>query len=729
MTIPYTVERLLPGRLCIRSEYLKYSEIPEYGLRKFLLQKDGTLDVRIKKRTGYISIEYDTNRLKLGEFFSSLKLATPQKIEKFLAQPQNGRRAIRAESNDHKAKNWFIASTIGLAPFVIRSALPSGILTVLTLALATPIFKKALSALKNRKIDVHLLDSSALALSTLRGGSFTSMLMVWLLSLGDLIEDHTQGKAKKEIEKLLMYEDESAWLVSNGEHPVKVPVSQIKKGDRVVVYTGEKITVDGLVYDGEALVNQASLTGEPNPALKKRDDKIYAGTFVEDGKIYVVAEKIGDETAVAKIVQIIEESINEPIETQKSAEKMANKFVIPTFLTSGGIYTLTSDLNRTVSTLTFDYHTGIHVSTPASIMSHMALAAKRGILIKSGRHLEILHNVDTIVFDKTGTLTIGHPAITEVIPYEVSEKRALKLAASLEQRLTHPVAKSIVNKALESGIKLIPRKESTYHRGLGISADIDGSQCLIGSTKFMEKKGIQITEQIADDVRELHERGASALYLVQRDKIISLIGFADPLRLESKQVVETLHTLGREVILCTGDNEGAAEVVANKLGINTFHSRAFPDEKARIIRSLKSKGKRVAFLGDGVNDSPALSVADIGISINSGADIAIEIADVVIGNDLRHLIDAINISDMALRNIKHNYRINNIANTAGMIGAVSGVISPVMATAINNGVTVVIGMNAVRPLWNDYNADLNRNLKQIKMGGGNHGKEDQSKDH
>jgi Cu2+-exporting ATPase len=203
--------------------------------------------------------------------------------------------------------------------------------------------------------------------------------------------------------------------------------------------------------------------------------------------------------------------------------------------------------------------------------------------------------------------------------------------------------------------------------------------------------------------------------------------FCRPAKARIKTSVETLHNLGREVILCTGDNEGAAEVVANKLGINTFHSGAFPDEKARIIRSLKSKGKRVAFFGDGVNDSPALSVSDIGVSINSGADIAIEIADVVIGNDLRHLIDAIIISDMALRNIKQNYGINNVANTVGMIGAVSGVISPVLATAINNGITVLIGMNAIRPLWNDYNADLNGNLSQIKMGGGNHGEKGQSK--
>ncbi len=706
MPIPYSIKSLLPGRIQIKSIFLKYISVSEDTVSVFLLEQEGAQRVKVSKKTGNLTIEYDIKKFNPGKFLKILDEATPELMIHVLSQVENGNGKKVKDKEEGNAKKWFISTTLGLVPFLFQFPIPTSVLTVLTLILAIPIFKKALDSIKNKKIDVHLLDSSALALATLRGSPFASMLMVWLLSLGDFIEEKTQGVARKEIEKLLTYKDEKAWLVTEDGNAVEVPVDQIKKGDKIAVYTGEKISIDGVVEDGEALVNQASLTGESNPALKTKGDRVYAGTFIEDGKLYVVAENIGDETAVAKIVSIIQESINEPIETQKSAEALANKFVIPTFLTSGGIYALTSNLNRTVSTLTFDYHTGIHVSTPAAIMSHMALAAKRGILFKSGRHLEILHNVDTIVFDKTGTLTVGYPEITEIIPYNVSQQEALVYAASLEQRLTHPVAKSIVQKAIQSNLELLPRKESKYHRGLGVEAHLNGDNFLIGSTKFMEKTKIKLSKEVEKDVERLHQTGVSALYLVRNGTIIALIGFADPLRPESKKVVEILHKLGRQVILCTGDNEGAAEIVARKLDIQRYHARAFPDEKARIIKSLRKEGKTVAFLGDGVNDSPALSVSDIGISINSGADIAIEVADVVINNDLRYLIEAIKISDMALQNIQQNYGINNVANSIGMIGAVGGIFSPVAATVINNGITVLIGMNAIKPLWNNTDGHI-----------------------
>jgi Cu2+-exporting ATPase len=701
MAIPYSIKSLLPGRVQIKSEFIKYIPVSEGTVSHFISQQDGISRVKVSKKTGNLTIEYEPRQFDIKEFFNALDNASPNAIVQILSDAENDIKRKDKENEEGSAKKWFILNTLAFIPFLFRSFIPFGFLTGLSLILAIPIFKKAFNSIKNRKLDVHLLDSSAIALSAFLRNPFSSMLMTWLLSLGDLIEEKTQGRAQKEIEKLLNYRNEVAWLVNGDGNPVKVPVAQLKKGDKIVAYTGEKITVDGVVTEGEALVNQASLTGESNPVHKKENDKVYAGTFIEDGKLYIITETVGDETALAKIVHIIQESMNEPIETQKKAEELANKFVIPTFLTAGGIYAATRYLNRAVSTLTFDYHTGIHVSTPTAIMSHMALAAKKGILIKSGRHLEILHNVDTIVFDKTGTLTVGYPEITDIIPYKVSEEESLRYAASLEQRLTHPVAKSIVKKAAQRNLEVLQRKESKYHMGLGVEATLNGSKFLIGSTKFMEKTRVKIPKDVKDDVDKVHERGESVLYLVEGRDIIALIGFADPLRPESKKVIETLHKLGREVILCTGDNEGAAEVVSKKLDIKRHYARAFPDEKAKIIKSLKKEGRTVAFLGDGVNDSPALSVSDIGISMNSGADIAIEVADVVIGSDLNHLIEAIKISDLALRNISQNYRINAISNTIGMIGAVAGAFSPVVATIANNGTTVLIGMNALKPLWNN----------------------------
>lgn len=706
MAIPYIVKSLLPGRFQIKSEFFKYIPVSEDAVSHFIRQRKGISKVKISKKTGNLTIEYEPNEFNPGEFFNILDTATPQLIATALSKAEKSvvkKPEEKEEDQEGGAKRWLVLNTLGFVPFLFRASIPFDFFTFLTLGLAVPIFKKAINSIKNRKIDVHLLDSSAIALSTLLRSPFSSMLMIWLLSLGDLIEEKTHGAARKEIEKLLNCRGETAWLITEDDNAVKVSVADIKAGDKIVAYTGEKITVDGLVVEGEALVNQASLTDESNPVHKKQGDRAYAGTFIEDGKLYVVTEKVGDETALAKIVQIIQESVRDPIETQKRAEEIASKFVIPTFLTAGCIYAATRNLSRTVSTLTFDYHTGIHVSTPTAVMSHMALAAKRGILFKSGRHIEILHKVDTIVFDKTGTLTVGYPEITEIIPYNLSEEEALKRAASLEQRLTHPVAKSIVQKAIERNLEILPRRESKYHMGLGVEAYINGTKSLIGSTKFMEKQNIRIPKKVKEDVDKLHERGESVLYLVEDDVIVALIGFADPLRAESKRVVEILHKLGREVILCTGDNEGAAEVVAKKLNIKSYYARAFPDEKAKIIKSMKKQGRTVAFLGDGVNDSPGLSVADIGISINSGADIAIEVADVVIGNDLRHLIEAIRISDMAIGKMEQNYRINTIANTIGMIGAITGLFSPIVATIINNGTTVFMGINAIEPLWN--NAD------------------------
>ncbi len=706
MAIPYKVNSFLEGRIQIKSDFFKYIHISEHSIAEYFKSHfKGIKSIKVSKKTGRITIEYDTNVFNVSEFFHFLNTVSPETILEILSESKNGY-AKPPEEEEEFAKKWFVVNSIAFSLFAFRSAVSTNLISGITLALAVPVFKKAFNSLKKRKIDVHILDSSAIAISTMQGNPLSSMLMVWLLSLGDLIEEKTKGKAHKAIEELLNYKNEEVWLVKNGTAE-KVPVEQIKKGDKIVVYTGEKINIDGIVYEGEALVNQASLTGESNPVLKKKGDKVYAGTYVEDGKIYVEAQKIGDETALAKIVRIIEESSKQPIETQKRAEEVANKAVLPTLLLAGGIYAYTQDLNRATSTLIIDYHTGAHVAVPTAVMSHMTLATKKGILFKSGRHLELMHEVDTVVFDKTGTLTVGHPEITETVAYKVSEQELLQIAATLEQRLTHPVAKAIVDYAKKEGVNLLKRQNSKYHMGLGVEAEINGKKYLIGSTKFLERMNVKIPKKVIADRERMHEDGESVLYVVEGKTILGLIGWTDPPRPEAKKVVELLQNMGREIILCTGDNEGAARLIAKKLGIKKYYARTFPDEKAKIIKKLKKEGRTVAFLGDGVNDSPALSVADVGISIRSGADIAVEVADVVINNDLCNLVEAFKISDMALKNIEQNLKINAFANTFGLIGSLLGFISPVAATIINNGTTVFLGINALKPI-------LKKDFKEFK---------------
>ncbi|MEZ0323866.1 MAG: heavy metal translocating P-type ATPase [Hydrogenothermaceae bacterium] len=695
MAIPYSIKELKPGKLKIHSEFIKYVGVSKETLQNFFLSKFSNLDrVTVIKNQGNVSF-YWTKKVNLIPDILSLFESSNGDLILQLIDKES------LEQKEEEKKNisgltWFKLNSLGLFSLLFRNSL-GNFIPFLSFGLAIPVFTKAIRSLSNKKIDVNLLDSSAIFIANLTGGYGSSMLMTWLLSLGDLIEEKTENTAKLEIEKLLNYKDDFAYVLE-GENVIKKHINEVKVGDLVVVYTGQKITVDGVVTEGEALVNQASLTGESNPVLKKEGDKVYAGTFVEDGKIYIKVEKVGDDTILAKIVKIIEEGVNTPIDIQNKAESFANKFVIPTFTIAGSSYLISGDINRLTSTLIIDYHTGIHVSTPLTIMSYLGVAAKRGILFKSGKHLEILKNVDVVVFDKTGTITVGKPEITEIVPLSLSEDEILQIAASLEQRITHPIAKSIVKFASDRGIELYERKDSKYHVGLGIEGYINGQLYLLGSSKFLKQKKINIPKKVKVYVDELHNRGESVLFLVKDKEIVGLIGVSDHIRKEAPDVIKKLHNMGREVILCTGDNEGAAEKVAKFLGIKKFFARAFPDEKARIIKDLKKEGKKVAFVGDGVNDSPALSVADIGISMRSGADIAIEVADVVIPNDLSKLVEAIEISDRAINRIKSNFRINTIANSIGLILSATGLISPVVSTVINNGTTVLLGFNSIRPL-------------------------------
>lgn len=703
MPIPYKIKEIKPGKVKIYSEVFKYISVSDKAFENYFSTFKGVSKVISRKAAGLLTLYYNPNEFDLLGFYDFLNSNDREMILSLLSSNSNHTAEKEEERDIFSPTTWFKLNSLAFTTFLFRSVLPGGLFTAITLGLGSQIFLKGLRSVRKGKIDVHLLDSSAILLSSLQGNHLSSLLMTWLLSLGDVIQEKTEKKAHVEIEKLLNYKQDKAFVVVDENTVVEKPVTDVKKGDVIVVYDGQKITVDGVVIDGDALVNQASLTGESNPVHKKVGDAVYAGTFVEDGKLYIKTEKVGDETALAKIVKIIEEAANQPIQAQLKAEEMANKFVIPTFMLGTASYLLTRDLNRVTSTLIIDYHTGIHVSTPLSIMSHMALAARHGILFKSGRHLELLHKVDTIVFDKTGTLTVGHPEVTEIVTFGISEEEAIQIAASLEQRITHPVAKSIVSLAIRKGLDILPRKDSEYHIGMGIEGYINDTYYLLGSTRFMEKKKIRITKKVKEIVDQLHEKGESVLYLVKESKIIALIGISDPIKPESKDVVDTLHRMKREVILCTGDNEGAAEKVAKILGIRKFYPRAFPDEKARIIKKLKKEGRTVAFLGDGVNDAPALSVADVGVSIRSGADIAIEVADVVINNNLYHLVDAIKLSDEALKNVYQNFRINTVMNTVGLVGSVMGVFSPVVSTIINNGTSILMGLNAIKPLIKDYN--------------------------
>ncbi|MCS6876223.1 MAG: heavy metal translocating P-type ATPase [Aquificaceae bacterium] len=687
----YSVEKLSPGRIKLNSYLFKHLHHTEDTLKSYFSRFGGVRRVSYSAKSGKLALEYDPQTFDLIGFLSYLE-NTPREL--FLEDLSKEKPKIQRKENG--ASRWFLLSTLGFIPYLFRGLLPNPLLAGMTLYLSKPILEKALNSLRARTLDVHFLDSSAIVLSSLTGNPLSAHTMVFLLALGDYLSEKVEKKAYEKIEKLFSYKEDTAWLLLGNGQAVKVKALELNKGDRIAVYAGEKIPADGVVEEGDALVNQASLTGESNPVHKKPGDKVFAGTFVEDGKLYVRVEEVGEETVVAKIAKIVEQSIKEPINLQRFAEEKANQMVLPTLGLGALSFATSGQISRLTSTLIIDYHTGIHLTTPLTVLSSVAHASTYGILIKSGAKLEALSRVDTFVMDKTGTLTIGHPVVEDVVGLEVSEDEALLYSASLEQRITHPVAKAIVKLAEERGFELIPRENSQYHIGLGIEGDLNGIKFMLGSTRFMQKKRIRISPQVRELVDKFHAEAKSVLYLVKDRKIVGLLTFRDPLREEAKDVVRELKRRGKKVVLCTGDNEGIARYMAKELGVEEFYARVFPAEKVKVVEKLKKQGRVVAFVGDGVNDSPALSSSDVGISLRSGTDIAIEVADVVIGDSLWHLVDVVDIAEGTIRRLKKSYQINTLVNTLGLIGSTLGLIGPSMSTFINNGTTVLLGLYSLQ---------------------------------
>ncbi|MDW8294203.1 MAG: heavy metal translocating P-type ATPase [Aquificaceae bacterium] len=687
----YRVERLSPGRIRLTSYLFKYLHHPEETLLSYFSRFGGVRRVSYSSNSGKLTLEYDPQSFDLIDFLNHVE-STPREV--FLEDLS--REKPKFQKKDDGTSRWFLLSTIGFVPYLFRSVLPNPLLAVMTLLLSKPILQKAVNSLKRRRFDVHFLDSSAILLASLTGNPLSAHTMVFLLALGDYLSEKVEKKAYEKIEKLFSYREDTAWLLLGNGQAVKVKALDLKKGDKIAVYAGEKIPADGIVEEGDALVNQASLTGESNPVHKKPGDKVFAGTFLEDGKLYVRVEEVGEETVVAKIAKIVEESIKEPINIQKLAEDKANRLVMPTLGLGLLSYGLSGQVSRLTSTLIIDYHTGIHLTTPLTVLSSVAQASTYGILIKSGSKLEALSRVDTFVMDKTGTLTIGHPKVEDVVGLEVTEEEALKYAASLEQRITHPVARAIVKLAEERGVELLPRENSQYHIGLGMEGDLEGKKFMLGSTRFMQRKRIRINPEVRELVDKFHSEAKSVLYLVKERKIVGLLTFRDPLREEAKDVVAELRSRGKEVVLCTGDNEGIARYMAKELDIEDFYARVFPAEKVKVVENLKKRGKVVAFVGDGVNDSPALSSADVGISLRSGTDIAIEVADIVIGDSLWHLVDAVDIAEDTMRKLRTSYRLNTLANTVGLVGSALGFVGPSLSTLINNGTTLLLGLYSLQ---------------------------------
>jgi Cu2+-exporting ATPase len=534
----------------------------------------------------------------------------------------------------------------------------------------------------------------------MQGQVQTAAVMVGLVSLGHFIGEATAQQSKHAIESLFDGRVHSAWLVRNGDK-VKVSADEVTVGDQVVVYPGELVPVDGTVVSGKATVDQMILTGESVPVEKQEGHQVFASTVVREGKLYLEATKVGRETMAARIVRLIRDAPVHETRVQNYAEHFADRVVPWTFAAAGTTGVGFADLNRASSLLIVDYATGIRIAAPTTVLAAMTKAARHGILIKGGRFLETLAEVDAIVFDKTGTLTHGTQEIVRIIPYrqEISEERLLAIAAAAEQRLTHPVAEAIVRTAAARGIPVPERETSEYTIGQGVDAKVNGFRVHVGCHRYMETKRISLY-RAKRDLEQIDAEATSPIFVAVDWRLAGVLTYSDPIRPEAASVVRALRERGvRDIVMLTGDRPAVAQRVAEEIGITRYVADALPEQKAALVKELQSQGRVVAVVGDGINDSPALAQADVGIAVRGGADVARETAHVAfLEGNLGNIPMAIDIAREALGLIQENWNLIFYPNSLAMLLAMPGLIGPVGATVISNGVGIVAALNSLRPL-------------------------------
>ncbi|BBD58164.1 Cd/Co/Hg/Pb/Zn-translocating P-type ATPase [Nostoc sp. HK-01] len=702
--VVYSVVHSVPGRIRLRIPKLRDNNAYMQRLQTLLEVDPLVTSVKIKPAAASLVVIYKSSQVsdtKMRSRLSCLIMTANDGNVVLLDQ----KKSIDIKPKEDAAESAWpglqlsaVATGLAVLGGPLGFAVPP-IMVAGTIALATlPVFQRAIAGIViQRKLTIDVLDLLAIVITTVQGQFLTPALMLSLIEIGENIRDRTARSSKMQTLDLLNSLGQFVWVERDGEK-VQISIKEVSSGDTVIVYPGEQVPVDGSIIRGKALLDEQKLTGESVPVLKSKGQPVFASTLVREGSIYILAERIGNDTRAGQSIKLMEEAPVHDTRMENCAIKIAEKAVIPTLLLGAGVFAVTRNAARAASVLTLDFATGIRVSVPTTVLAALTYAARHGILIRSGRALEQLAEVDTIVFDKTGTLTKGEVAVIGVDSFhpEVSSDRVLAIAAAAEQRLTHPVAEAVIRYAEAQQTVIPSRSKWNYKLGLGVEAEIYGEPVYVGSERFLRQQGVDM--EVLNDSNRIN----SVIYVASNGQLLGRIRYSDVLRPETREVINHLLTVeGVEVHILTGDNQRTAKAVAAELGITpaNTHAEAFPEQKAAVVRELHEQGKTVAFVGDGINDSPALAYADVSVSFAHGSEIARETADVVLmENDLHGILEAIALARNAKKLIRQNTSIVAIPNIAAMAIAVLFGLNPLGATVVNNGSTIVAGVNGLRPI-------------------------------
>ena len=685
-------------RLRVRSGQWAFTQKEGYGLASLLLENDFINEVYTSHRNGSILIYYDDecNKSKIFDILDSITL--DDLFEAEATQMQSSKEI----TDDFLLK---LAGMIG-GRFLSRLFFPVRLKNILTVYRSIDYIWNGLDSLTSFRIDVALLDGAAVAGALWKKDFKPASSMMFLLSISDALEDYTVQKAKSTLKDSLALNIDTVWLVGDDGTEMPYPALEIRKGDKIKIHMGDIIPVDGKVIDGEAMVNEASMTGEPLAVHKREGKTVHAGTVIEEGNLIVEVFSINKETRLNKIIDLIENSEDLKADAQSRAEKLADSIVPYSFLATALTYLITGNSTKALSVLMVDFSCAIKLTTPLSIISAMREASDNRMMVKGGKFLEKYAMADTIVFDKTGTLTNASPEVVHVFAMtrRYSRDEILRMAACIEEHFAHSIATAIVKQAEKEGLKHEEdHSEVEYIVAHGIATTYDGKRVVIGSRHFLfDDEGIKINKTQEKKIKkEVQEH--SVVYMAINGKLEGLICIDDPVREEAKSVIEELKSLGIEnVIMLTGDSESGAKSSAEALGITQYRSQVLPEDKSKIVEELKNEGKTVIMVGDGINDSPALAAADVSVSMKNSSDIAREVADIsLLSDDLYDLITLRKLSTGMFDKINTNYhRIVAVNGTLLLLG-VFGVIQPSTSSMIHNLSTMLFGALSTKSVLND----------------------------
>lgn len=692
----YTIQHEVPGRVRVKL----VGRVPEAdidALTRALRQHPVIQKATVYPRTGSLAVEFEPaaraqalaviaaiDRTAVDEARRDCTVALAPRTNSLLMD-------IATLLGGHLARRWF---------------LPAPLSTIYTVWSYRGFLKAALASLAGARLDVPVLDASAIGISFLKRDWRTAASTMLLLNLGELLEDYTRAQSQNQLIYSLLDVPDYAQLIPCGDPTLRgaeerrVQATDLVAGDLIVVRTGMPIPVDGTVEWGCAMVNQSTLTGEPLAIERSVGDDVFAGTAVEDGEAYVRVRAAATDTKLRSIVSLVEQSEALKAESLSRREHMADAFVPWNFLLAAGVYLKTRSLVRTSAALMVDYSCALKLTGAISVLTAMSQSAREGFTVKGSKHFEAFATADTIVFDKTGTLTAAAPQVADVLSFDGWDRtQVLRFSACLEEHFPHPVARAVVNAAAESGLEHRERHaEVEYLVAHGIASSLDGKRCVIGSEHFVvEDEGVTI----ADDVRALIEEkldGLSKLYLAVDGVLKGAIGIQDPLKPGAPEALAQLRALGFEhIVMLTGDNANAAARIAGKAGIDEFRADLLPEDKHTVIEQMRAAGRRVVMVGDGVNDSPALSAANVGVAMGSGTAIAKEVADITLTDgDLASLVVlrrlALGLEERMDASFSEVIGLNSLL----LAGGVAGVIAPQVSSLIHNGSTVFLSARNAR---------------------------------